>query len=99
MTNQEALESLNEYDADSQLIEKILIDRGVTASATYSAAQRENIDLCYADLLVALANHPDIQEGSQSIAFDRRAMLRTASSIYHQYGDDKGVSINGAAIW
>ena len=101
MTNQQALEALNEYSIDSQLIEKILLDRGVTASSAYAGSDtdKENIDLCYADLCMKLANQPEISEGSQSITFDRAGLRREAQSIYRKYGDAKGKSINGAAIW
>lgn len=101
MTNQQALEALNEYSVASRLIEKILLDRGVSASATYTGSDtdRENIDLAYADICMALVNNPDIQEGSQSIAFDRNALIRTAQSIYMKYQDERGATINGTNIW
>jgi len=101
MTNNQALSALNEYTVDSQLIEKILIDRGVNGSGTYSGtdAQIKAIDLAYADVCVALATNPDIKEGSQSIVFDRKTLLTTAQGIYERYGDAKGVKVNGKAIW
>jgi len=58
MTNKEALQSLTEYENDN-LLEKLLLDRGVEAEGTYTAANEKDIDLAAASLYFALAAHPN----------------------------------------
>ena len=49
MTNKEALQAQTEYKNDN-LLEKLLLDRGVTTGGTYTAANEKDIDLCAANL-------------------------------------------------
>jgi hypothetical protein len=62
MTNKEALQSQTEYDNDN-LLEKLLLDRGLTAGATYTAANEKDIDLAAAALYFTLAAHRTYEKG------------------------------------
>ena len=67
MTKLEALRSLIQYEwTDLDLFNKILTDHGVTSGATYAAGDREEIDLCHVDLLIHLADHPEVKDGQNS---------------------------------
>jgi len=99
MTNLAALQSLTEY-SNSALFEKIMLDRGVTAGTDYTgtAAQQKAIDLCYADVCVYLANHPEVTEGSFKAKYTAKDLINTAQALYAKHGVSTAI-ISGAAIW
>lgn len=108
MTNLAALQSLTTF-RDTALFEKILLDRGVTGTAAYTASGKENIDLCLADLYIYLSTHPVVKEGSRTITYSSSALKMLAETIYRKYddsalhgvdsdGDAKG-SVDGTPQW
>lgn len=97
MTNKEALQSQTEYENDN-LLEKLLLDRGVEAEGTYSAANAKDIDLCVADLYFTLATHPDLKEGSFTIKYNGAQLIAMAKRILQKY-DMNEPTVNGEAIW
>lgn len=98
MTNLEALQSLTEY-SNVNLFTKILLDRGVTGSGTYVAANAQDIDMCYADVLLYLAQHPDIKDGSTSIKYTPGACIAARARLYTKWGlalpGNEGPSMSG----
>jgi len=97
MTNKEALQSLTEYSNDD-LLEKLLLDRGVTTGGTYTAANAKDIDLCAANLYFTLATYPDLREGSFATKYNGVQLIAMAKMILKKYDMDEAV-VNGAAIW
>lgn len=85
MTNIQALESLTEYRNDN-LFAKVLTDRGVTSSGTYSAENEQDIDMCFADVLLYLATHPNISEGSLSMQYTPGALMAQRKSLFAKWG-------------
>lgn len=102
MTNKEALQSLTEYD-NNNLLEKILLDRGVTTSSTYSAGNSKTIDLCASDLYGVLVGHPELKEGSMLIKYDAIQLRAMSKEILRKYGLDAVTGSShlssGNALW
>ena len=96
MTNLEALQSQTEYENDD-LLEKLLLDRGVTAGDDYVAANAEDIDLCAADLYFTLAAHPEHREGSFSVKYNAAQLTAMARRILRKYDMDDPI-VDGEAI-
>lgn len=97
ITNKEALQSQTEYDNDN-LLEKLLLDRGLTAGATYAVANEKDIDLAAAALYFTLAAHPDLREGSFATKYNGAQLLAMAKTILKKYDVDEA-TVSGAAIW
>jgi len=97
MTNKEALQSQTEYKNDD-LLEKLLLDRGVATAETYVAANAKDIDLCAANLYFTLAAHPDLREGSFSLKYNGNQLIAMAKRILKKYDMDEP-TVSGEAIW
>jgi len=96
MTNKEALQSQTEYKNDN-LLEKLLLDRGVATGGTYVAANAKDIDLCAADLYFTLATHPEYKEGAFSIKYSGAQLIAMAKRILRKYDMDEP-TVSGEAI-
>ncbi|GAH63375.1 unnamed protein product [marine sediment metagenome] len=97
MTNKEALQSQTEYSNDN-LLEKLLLDRGIEAEETYATANAKDIDLCAANLYFILAAHPEYREGSYSIKYNSAQLIAMAKTILKKYDMDES-TVTGEAIW
>ena len=97
MTNKEALQSQTEYSNDN-LLEKLLLDRGLEAGGTYVAANEKDIDLAAASLYFTLAAHPEFKEGSFTTKYNGAQLRIMAKDILKKYDMDEA-TVNGAAIW
>ena len=97
MTNKEALQSQTEYNNDN-LLEKLLLDRGLETGGTYTAANAKEIDLAAASLYFTLAAHPDLREGSFSVKYNGAQLRMMAKDILKKYALDEAM-VNGEAIW
>ena len=97
MTNLEALQSQTEYSNDN-LLEKILLDKGITSGDTYVAANEKNIDLAAASLYFTLAAHPEFRDGKTSIKYNSVQLIAMARAIERKYGVNVA-TVDGAAIW
>lgn len=97
MTNKEALQSLTEY-YNNNLVEKVLLDREITAGTTYTASAAKNIDLCAADLYLFLAGHPELKEGSRLVKYSPGQLNKMRREILRKY-DLEDASVDGTAIW
>jgi len=97
MTNKDALQSQTEYE-NNNLLEKLLLDRGIATGGTYAAANAKDIDLCAADLYFTLAAHPEFREGSYSIKYNSAQLIAMAKTILKKYGMDES-TVTGEAIW
>lgn len=96
MTAKEALKALNAYPIPSQVIDAILVKRGVSATAEYSQnlASGDAYRLATADVYKWLAAAPNVSQGGQSYSFDAKARAEfnsAATRIYNDLGteDDK----------
>jgi hypothetical protein len=105
MTNLEALKSMIEFSyTNDNLFTKLLLDRGITGSATYAATDAENLDLTLADLYLYLAQHPDLSEGKLSIKWNPDALMAARRDLFHKYGtkppeDTNFKALDGTRIW
>jgi len=97
MTNKEALQSLTEYSNDN-LLEKLLLDRGVATGGTYTAANEKDIDLAAASLYFTLAAHPELKEGSFTVKYNGAQLRIMAKDILKKYDMDEA-TVDGEAIW
>jgi len=97
MNNKEALQSQTEY-SNNNLLEKLLLDRGIATGGTYVAANAKNIDLCAADLYFTLAAHPDLREGALAIKYNGNQLIAMAKRILRKYDMDE-TTVTGEAIW
>jgi hypothetical protein len=97
MTNKEALQSQTEY-SNNNLLEKLLLDRGLETGGDYVAANAKDIDLCAANLYFTLAAHPDLREGSLSVKYSGAQLIAMAKTILKKYGMDEP-TVSGEAIW
>ena len=99
MTNKEALQSQTEYSNDN-LLEKLLLDRGLATGGTYVAANAKDIDLAAASLYFTLAAHPEYKEGSFTVKYNGAQLKMMAKEILQKYDLDIDVAtVDGAAIW
>ncbi len=96
MTKLQALQSLVEYN-NTNLFEKVLTDNGITGSATYTAANKKEIDLALADVLNMMASLPEFKEGSHSVKYNSRELLEWRRRILKSYGKVSGYRVNGMA--
>ena len=97
MNNKEALQSQTEYSNDN-LLEKLLLDRGIATAGTYVAANAKDIDLCAANLYFTLAAHPDLREGALAIKYNGNQLIAMAKRILKKYDMDKA-TVTGEAMW
>lgn len=87
MTNLEALQSLTEYRSnDDNLFEKSLLDRGITSSDTYAAANEQEIDLTMADIYLYLAGLPERAEGRWSVKYPIETLRSLRRDLYSKWG-------------
>lgn len=107
MTISEALQASIEYQ-NANLFAKVLTDRGLTGTATYSAEHKQAVDLALADIYLYLATHPEAREGAWAVKYDTSRLLAARREIYNLHGltppeatnATTGVqSIDGARIW
>lgn len=98
MTNLEALQSLVEYSNDN-LLEKLLLDRGVATGDTYVAANAKDIDLAAASLYFTLAAHPDLREGAFAVKYNGAQLIAMGKTILRKYNLEAVPTVDGAAIW
>lgn len=85
MTILSALEALTEY-RNSNLFEKVLTDNGLVSSGTYAPSNAQAVDLCFADILLYLATHPDITDGGTTIKYTATELMSQRSRIYKKWG-------------
>jgi len=102
MTNKEALQSLTEYENDN-LLDKLLLDRGLATGGTYAAGNEKDIDLAAASLYFTLAAHPEFKEGSFAVKYGGQKggthLIMMAKMILQKYDMDDKPTVNGEAIW
>ena len=85
MTNLQALQAMLEYENDN-LLTKVLTDRGMSGSSTYSASNQSNIELAAADVYLTLCNHPDFREGSKYVDYSKGALMSLRREILRKWG-------------
>ena len=91
MTVLEALSGAVNYPVDENRIIKILIDRGLGESDTYTQAigASKAFELATADLYVLLVSSANVAEGGYNVSMtDKSNMLKMASGIYSKHGVD-----------
>ena len=85
MTNLEALQAATEF-SDDNLFTKIMTDRAVTPSGTYTVADAQAIDLCLADVYLYLVTHPNISEYGLSEQWSPQSLLEARKRLYDKWG-------------
>lgn len=84
MTNLEALQATVEYENDD-LLTKALLDRGVTSTATYTAADQRSVELAAADIFLFLVGHPDFREGSKYVSYAKGALMSLRRELLRKH--------------
>lgn len=74
-------------DIQDNFIEKVMVDRSVTGSATYTSSYAETVALCAADCYMFMINSPDFSEGDLGIKLSRGAMKASAKRLYRENGE------------
>lgn len=99
MTKLEALQSMTKgIEVPDNLYTKVLLDRAETGGNTYAATDKVIIELCLADIYMAVANNVDFGEGSLNMKYDRAQLIRMAKEIYRKNGESVA-SIDGTSQW
>ena len=93
MTLFEALASINAYPIPHGSLQEIAVRRGIALEAEIDAGQMREAtyNLCVADVLMWLAEAPNVSQGGQSYSFDseQRAKFRArAKALYDEFKDD-----------
>ena len=96
MTKLEALQSQVEY-SNTNLFAKVLIDKGIDGTATYSVANVKEIDLALAEVLGVMVGLPDFKEGSHHVKYSVSQLIAWRKTILKKYNKASGYSVNGRA--
>ncbi len=84
MTNLQALQSYLSFSANDLLLERILEDNDIIADETYTSENKDVIELCSAYVIKTTLNAPDFKEGSLSVKYDKKRMIRYANQIFNK---------------
>jgi len=101
MTLLEALQSTVQY-AETNTLEKVLIDLELTAGDTYTAANSGEIEVATAHVLLIAARAPDFKEGSLFIKWTPAALLAEANRLFDKNSvttDFAGATIKSRKVW
>jgi hypothetical protein len=74
-------------DIQDNFIEKVMVDRALVGSTTYTSSLSASVALCAADCYMHMINSPDISEGDLSIKLSRGAMKASAKRLYRENGE------------
>jgi len=107
MTTLEALKATIEFQyTNDDLFTKVLTDRDMTGSETYTKADyQKKIDLACADLYLYLASHPDLKEGGLSLSWSKQQLLTARRKLFAKYGlnppeiSSRPGNIDGTRVW
>jgi hypothetical protein len=87
MTNLEAIKAQVIYPLPDNSFKKVLTDRGLTDSDTYSSDNYKAFELATADALHILITAPNISEGGYSISLtEKKELKEIASGLYEKHG-------------
>ncbi|MBR8535392.1 hypothetical protein KDU71_07455 [Carboxylicivirga sediminis] len=99
MTNFEAIYSFPGIDnLDEVLVNKILVDRGLQATATYSGETNE-FCLAVADLSKHAASLPDFSDGKVSEKISRAALMARVEEYLEKAGVKQTNITDGTDSW
>jgi hypothetical protein len=76
VTKKEALIATCQASVPDGSLELALINKGLTGTDAYSAADQPAIELCAIDVLNGLLAQPDVTEGGYSVRFDRASVQK-----------------------
>lgn len=108
MTNLQTLKAVIEFGyTNDDLFTKVLLDNGVTAGGTYTAADKQSIDLSLVDVCKYLKSHPKIKQGDTDIEFDVKALNNIIDDILGQYdlststliAKGRGPTVSAESLW
>jgi len=93
MTILEAIKStVAGYPLSDNTYLRVLADRGLTSSATYTGKSQE-FELATADIYMTLVSATNITEGGFSVSVTDKGNFREmANAIYLKYGDAAGLT-------
>lgn len=95
MTNLEALQAIIPEYTNDNLFEKVMTDRGVTSSATYSS--QKDIDMCGSDVCLYLLSLPEFKDGGLIIKYNKSDLIGLRNMLLKKH--DEYSDINGDAQW
>jgi len=104
VTKKEALIATCQASVPDGSLELSLINRGLTGTDAYSAADQQAVELCAIDVLNGLLSTPDISEGGYSIRFDRAAVQKRVLFLAQRNNvraitDAQMPKVRGASPW
>lgn len=74
MTNREALLSLFTFPVEAGLVDKSLLDHAIEPEGTYTAQDRQRLNLAAVDILTLLKQVTRLQEGDLSVTVNPQAV-------------------------
>lgn len=101
MTVYDCLRGLNAYPIPATAIREIAINRGVYVDDEATAEMLASTEYigAKADVLMWLAQAPNVSQGGQNYSFsefERKALRASASALYDQVGED---AKSGAVVY
>lgn len=105
MTILEALSGSVNYPVDENKLKKILVDRGLSDTETYTKEVGLGMafQLATADVYTLLVSSANIAEGGYSVSMtDKSNMIKLANGIYSKYGIDspfQAVIVDRSNYW
>lgn len=109
MTIKEALAAKLQTPISDLALEVILTDRGLDGSATYTAADKESVDLALMDALYTILTQPDISEGDYTLQHPDyfRKVKERLIQLATQYGqteildllNDPKPTVTSRSVW
>jgi len=102
MTVQEAILSITLYPCPSNTITKVLLDRGITSSDTYTKAigEKDAFRLSCADLLIFISENPStIREMDSSIVLSDSILENIRNKANKIYSELEPDSLDANDVW
>lgn len=83
MTNKEALLSLFNFPQSADIV---LINQNINPAADYTSANKIEIEIASAYLMINAATLPNLKEGDNSISVNPEQLIKIANSIFRKNG-------------
>lgn len=101
MTISEAVQTMFTFQVDQSLIDKALVDQGLSGDTDYDKSLRKNVDLVAVELCETLITKASFREGGLSQNFDPKQLETMRKRILRKYGldDDGEGTITAVRVW
>lgn len=96
MTNKDALIATVGFEVPDNMALKALIDVGLAATQDYSATNRDAVDRCAIEVLLAMKTVNSISEGGYSVSFNHEEANKTITYLSSRLNSSTGSSGDAA---